>query len=281
MKSLSRVFNILGPALALADSLGLLDLFFLVKERLRIKVRLAKDGAEMLFLVDNREELFRSKQILTKEPGTIAWIDSSFKPGETFFDIGANIGGFSMYAAKRVRGLRIFSFEPHFHNFAKLNENIVLNGLKETITAFPLALSDEDSILTLSLNNISSGFTGHQYGGELDQRGVRFEPVLKQGCAGFSLDSLVQRYGFPVPNHIKIDVDGSEMRIISGAKKVLGDPALRTILIELNIGEGIDPEKERESRSIIATLQSEYGFKVSQVARVGNVSFPHNYVFVR
>jgi FkbM family methyltransferase len=232
-------------------------------------------------IVDNREELFRSKRILTKEPDTIAWIDSLFLPNEVFFDVGANIGAFSLYAGKRVSGLRVFAFEPHCQNFAKLNENININGLNTNVVAYPIALDRRNSIATLGLSNINAGFSGHQYNSDFDQRGFEFKPAFKQGCVGFTMDSLVFDYNLPNPNHIKIDVDGNELSVIQGAQKILSGKLLRSILIEINLGGGIDSRREEESKQIIGILTSDYGFRILKVSRAGSDPYSHNYVFSR
>lgn len=280
-KSFSKVFQLIGPLLALADNFYLLDIFFFLKSSMRMKIAVSRNkDIKIIAIVDNREELFRSKRILTKEPDTIGWIDYYFIPGEVFFDIGANIGAFSMYAGKKIKDLRVLAFEPHCQNFSKLNENIAANRLNKKVTAFPLALSKEDSVSLLCLSNLSSGFSDHQYNSELNQGGFHFEPAFRQGSAGFSLDSLVYKYGLPIPNHIKIDVDGNEILIIEGAKKILEEPVLRTILIELNIGQGCNPDKERQSKEIIKTLEG-YNFKVVKISKVGSDQHSHNYIFSR
>lgn len=70
--------------MALADFLYLLNGIFYIKKKLRMVVKDASNGLEILTIVDTREELFRAKRIFSKEPGTIEWIDSNFKPGEVF-----------------------------------------------------------------------------------------------------------------------------------------------------------------------------------------------------
>ena len=67
-------------------------------------------GRPILFLAqEGSTSAFRFNTLLDKEPETIEWIDS-FKPGETLWDIGANVGIYSIYAG--LRGLNVLSFEP-------------------------------------------------------------------------------------------------------------------------------------------------------------------------
>lgn len=64
--------------------------------------------------------------------------------------------------------------------------------------------------------------------------GRPFRPAFEQGGAAFSLDDLVYTREVPVPQHVKIDVDGLEPQIIAGAARLISDPGLRSILIELD-----------------------------------------------
>ena len=104
-----------------------------------------KVGAESILLdIDSNtqkdgernRELWRAETYETKEPDTIEWIDSFFREGDVIYDIGANIGQYSLYAAKKLKGnCRILAFEPEALNYSKLNKNIVLNNLTDSITA--------------------------------------------------------------------------------------------------------------------------------------------------
>jgi ribosomal protein L11 methylase PrmA len=85
-------------------------------------------------------EMWRVGHYDHKEPDTLDWIDTHFKPGDTVYDIGANIGQYALYAAKRLNNdVVILAFEPEALNFAKLNRNIVLNGLIDVIVPYPIA----------------------------------------------------------------------------------------------------------------------------------------------
>ena len=77
------------------------------------------------FVCPNRTVSWRVTTFLTKEPETIEWIDT-FAPGDVLFDIGANIGCYSIYAASR--SVRVMAFEPESQNYALINQNIFLNG---------------------------------------------------------------------------------------------------------------------------------------------------------
>ncbi|CAN0511259.1 unnamed protein product, partial [Phaeothamnion confervicola] len=168
--------------------------------------------------------LWSAETRFTKEPETIAWI-RSFGGNDVFYDIGANIGSYSIYAGRRCR--RVLAFEPEAQNFAVLNKNINLNNLQHIVTAFPFALSDERKLDTLRLNRLEAGAALHSFGTNIDFKGEHFESAFEQGSISLTLDELVFSYALEFPNFIKIDVDGLESRIIKGGMRVLADPRLK------------------------------------------------------
>ena len=179
-------------------------------------------------------ELWRANTYAVKEPDTLQWIDTFFQPGEVIYDIGANIGQYALYAAKKLKGqATILAFEPEALNYAKLNKNIVLNGLSGLVIPFCLAISDRLALERFYAINFTPGASLHALGRTITQGEVSFSPKNEQGMMTLSLDDLTGRFALPFPNHIKVDVDGIEDRIVSGADQTLSDPRLRTFLIEV------------------------------------------------
>lgn len=210
------------------------------------------------FEFDTKEEYSRYSQMLRKEPSTIEWIDEYVQPDDVFFDIGANVGVFSFYAARRARA--VLSFEPHFGNYAIFNRNIERNRLAGVITAYCLAFSRENSLDKLFLFKFSSGSSTSQFARTIDHKNTSFDPAFSQGMLGLSLDYAVDLLpDSQFPNHIKIDVDGLEGEILQGGRKVLADPRLKTILVECL------EEKDR-----IVELMEEAGLKVLRSDGVGS-----------
>jgi FkbM family methyltransferase len=185
-----------------------------------------------LRLVNSNPLLFwRTETFFEKEPETLAWI-SEIGSGSIFFDVGANVGVYSLFAAKK--GATVYSFEPESANYAILNENIRQNRFSGKIKAFCLALSDESLFDSLRLSTVTPGAALHSFGEDVDGFGGQFRPLFEQGCVSFTLDELVYTRGFPCPKFLKIDVDGLESKIVRGASKVLKDPRLESVLIEVN-----------------------------------------------
>ena len=187
-----------------------------------------------------------------KEPLTVEWIERSIKAGDVFFDIGANVGAYSLIAAKATgNGARIFAFEPAAASFRDLSRNVVLNGCAESVVPVPLALWSETGLLSLTFRSLSAGASRHRIG-----RGVASENGRTATILGVRLDDLMERFGIPVPTHAKIDVDGYELEVLRGAERTLARPEWRSIIIEL------DPD-ESERNLAIQELLTNAGFDVA------------------
>jgi len=190
-----------------------------------------QNGKKYIFSCPNKLVRWRINTYFTKEPETIEWIDT-FKDGDTLFDIGANIGLYSIYAAKR--GIKVIAFEPESQNYALLNRNIFLNQCDDNISCLNLALADCDSAGNLYLPCFEAGRAANCFGGSYDWDNRSFKPEFKQGVISLTLDSFLKLYRGNFPTHIKIDVDGIEPKIIKGAAKTLEDKRLKSLSIELN-----------------------------------------------
>jgi FkbM family methyltransferase len=189
-------------------------------------------GETVLFDASTPAARWRVETLADKEPDTLAWL-SQLKPGEVFVDIGANVGMYSLLAAK-ARGLRVYAFEPESQNYALLNRNIYLNGVKDSATAYCVALSDATRIDQLFLSQFEPGGSCHQFGIEADFNLKPARSSFRQGCVAFSLDALVEAGAIPAPDHIKIDVDGLEHVVIKGCLQTLKNPGVKSVLVEIN-----------------------------------------------
>lgn len=186
----------------------------------------------LVISVDHWRVLGRAKNYSIKELDTLDWLDR-FEPGTCYFDIGANIGQFSLYPAKKYgRQVEIYAFEPQSNNYYVLNKNIYLNQLKDYITAYCIAISGESKFDKLYVPKFIPGGNRSQFGEEL-QTVMKVPTSHIQGMFGITLDDLCEKWGFPYPNYIKIDVDGIEISILRSASKVLKHPNLRSVIVEL------------------------------------------------
>lgn len=201
-------------------------------ERLEPHRIVERDGIKVVFATPNAATAWRVDTLFTKEPDTIEWI-AGFAAEDVLLDIGANVGMYSLWAA-RTRGIEVIAFEPESQNYAILNRNIQLNGLDAQIRAYCIALSDRAGYDKLFLSTFGAGGSCHTFGASLDFANRPRVAPYAQGCVAAKLDDLVAAQAVPVPTHIKIDVDGLEPQVVSGARATLADARVRSVLVEIN-----------------------------------------------
>ncbi len=196
--------------------------------------RLDYEGAEIWMRLGSFRE-FQRLYSCRSEPWTVDWIEQWIRPGEVLYDLGANVGAYSLVAAKKPGGgARVYAFEPGFSTYAALIENLVLNAADRDITALPVAIGERTELTHLALSQLDAGAALHSMGGESEGAAL-LQPILV-----YALDDFVERFGLPIPAHIKLDVDGAEQAVLAGAGRVLSDPGLRTMLCELDRAEESD-----------------------------------------
>lgn len=251
-------------------------------------------GTPVRYVETNRLAVKRIETLFTKEPTTIPWLES-FSPGDVMVDIGANVGMYSIYAAK-VAEARVYAFEPEALNYAELNKNIYVNGLHGQVTAYCMAMSNENRVDRLLLGGFAEGLSHHDFGENTWTQDKDFGAIrtgkderLEQGCASFSLDFLVSSGSIPAPRHIKIDVDGLESRVVDGCWNTLNGGSVESILIEVDhripscraivermVGAGwrYSSDQLRANRKVIFTEE-----QVARMREKGEGGF--NYIFYR
>ena len=213
------------------------------------------------------------------EPLTIEWIES-FEKNSVFYDIGSNIGGYSFIASFNDNVKTIYSFEPNLDNFYSQITTCRNNDIKN-IYPFNLAINDNN---TFNFFKYDKGFKGKgepiykgskgTFGEELkDQmmesdysnpfkRGITWET----GIIGISLDSLIYEFNMPIPNYLKIDVDGNDFLVLSGAKRLLNEPNVKEIFIEIDDKIYQDNEIEK--------FMLKYSFNIKKNINVGSENKP-------
>ena len=223
-------------------------------------------------------------EFFTKEPETIDWIDS-FKENENkiiFWDIGANIGIYSIYAALKHSNIDVISFEPSTSNLRILSRNISINKLEEKIkiNQFPLS-NKENKYSIFREEKFIEGTALHTWGENFNFEGKTFEPANNYKIYGTSINYLLDNKILEIPDYIKIDVDGIEHLILEGGDKFLNNEKVKSLLIEIN-------ENFKEQYYNILNLMNKYKFKVlhkkhnedifNKESKFGNT---YNYLFIK
>ena len=133
-------------------------------------------GVRMKFTVPNSLNRFRVESFSTKEPETLKWIDC-FPKNAVLWDIGANIGLYSIYAAKKMN-CRVVAFEPSVFNLELLARNLYMNNLQDLVTVAPFALSDGLGTSLMRMTTIECGGALSTFGKEIGWDGGSIKEVL-------------------------------------------------------------------------------------------------------
>ncbi|MEW6388727.1 MAG: FkbM family methyltransferase [Thermodesulfobacteriota bacterium] len=143
-----------------------------------------------------------------------ALVRRMLEPREVFWDIGANIGYFSLLAAATLKNTgQVVALEPGRTAFKSLNDNIALNPF-QNIRTYDVAAADKEGEALL----YSSPDTA-------DGRASLFQPCHgrtgSQICRTVTLDHFQENLGLTPPDFIKIDVEGAELAVLRGAARIL------------------------------------------------------------
>lgn len=177
----------------------------------------------------------RAGSMLSKEPDTTSWIDS-FKSGDVFWDVGANVGVFSLYAARR-RDVRTLAFEPSADNYMVLCKNVEMNDLGDRLVPYCIALAGNTELGVLNSPSRQMGAALHQFGlrGETSRYWHGEISTFAQGVVGFTIDDFIRQFQPLFPTRLKIDVDGLEWPILQSARQTLHDQRLQSVMVELPV----------------------------------------------
>ena len=201
-------------------------------------IRLDYERRVVKLKADSMVDFFRARAC-EKEPETVEWIETYVKAGDIFFDIGANIGAYSLIATAYHQGdLTVHSFEPSFSTYHQLCRNIIENGFQKSITPYMVGLTDKVGMVSFHYRSLDAGRAEHWLGADVSENSAS-QFVYSQQLFGFSMDHLIESFGLPVPNHIKLDVDGTEVEVLHGAEKTLQREGVKSILVEVRDVDGM------------------------------------------
>lgn len=193
------------------------------------------------FVVLGRTAGGRTVTMLTKQPATIGWIDR-FRPNSVFWDVGANVGVYTLYAA--LRGdTTVVAFEPAAVNYFLLAANCEINHLDARVQCLLAGLGRDKAVGTLEV----SQFAGAQ---SFSFHGKKSRPYGgRQSAFIVSMDQLIEEYGLPCPNYIKVDVPGLTAAILAGGARTLQRTDVRELHIEMS-------DESARGKQLIETLRA-------------------------
>ncbi len=187
-----------------------------------------------------------------KEKDTLNWIDS-FEDEKIFYDIGANVGVFSIYANIKKK-MKVYSFEPEPNSFIELYNTIGLNNLN--IVPLKIALDFDENTKYFNMIDFESGISESFLSDKIEKK-TNF--LISTN----SLDKVISQKKIKFPNYIKIDVDGNEMNILKGMSKTLENKELKSMLVEI----------EKTNKENILNYLKNFSFKLESKSDNGNYIF--------
>jgi len=187
-------------------------------------------GHEFRFVTPNKLTRYRARSFASKEPETLQWIDD-IPERSVLWDIGANVGLYSIYAAK-VRNCEVVAFEPSIFNLECLGRNLMLNGVQDRVVICSLPLGLETKVDSIRHTSTQLGGALSTFGESFGFDGEPIDEVFAVRTLGLRLDDVGTFFPLPLPDYIKLDVDGIEHLILQGGSSLLTN--LKGILVEIN-----------------------------------------------
>jgi len=181
-------------------------------------------GCQML--VRPKEDVGRNMALGEFETEDLRHFMDAIRDGDLVFDIGANVGAYCVPVAKALPRARIFAFEPIALNAALIQVSLLMNRLSG-VQIVRKCVSSESGLVEFSLAEDSA------YSSMIDTR--RKSEVETFQCAAVSLDDFCRDERCGIPDIVKIDVEGAELKVLHGSADVFGSARdrPRLVLIEL------------------------------------------------
>ncbi len=186
----------------------------------RDKVTIPVNGEDVYFGTPNFEE-FMIIRGLKDDKAALEEIIQELDEDDTFYDVGANIGLYSCSIAK-LAGCDVYSFEPHPENSVTLAENAERNDVELNIVK--KAVSDQEGTEKINIEKNVSGEGQANLTEDGDGEDI-------ESCR---LDNLIEQENAPVPDKMKIDVEGAEIKVIRGMENLEKDELPETIYCEMH-----------------------------------------------
>ena len=198
-----------------------------MKKKIRVIVH---QNVELKLFVPDELNDWRAITFASKEPETLAWIDT-FENSSVFWDVGANIGLYSIYAAEK-KSCKVVAIEPSIFNLEILAKNVALNNAERLVTIFPIALTNQNSQGLFSMSSDEVGGALSTFGKDYGYDGKKLDFKFQFQGIGMRMDNAVDLWGLDQPDYVKVDVDGIEHLVLEGFGEKL--KKVKSLLIEVN-----------------------------------------------
>lgn len=200
------------------------------------------------------------------EKAETLFVTSFLRQGMVFFDIGANLGYYTLLGAECVGSTgRVHSFEPSARMFSELQFNVSLNRLSENCTLNQVAVSEKEGI---------AQFPQHKLGKEI-YGSLAFQKYFQSTIIGYhevktiALDNYLAKHVIPAVDLIKIDIEGAELLALRGARRLLSRDNAPAIVLEI---ADILTQSFGYKGVEICKFLSAYGYEMFELAASGKIA---------
>jgi FkbM family methyltransferase len=195
------------------------------------------------------------------------------QPGMVIFDVGANIGVYTLLFAK-LAGLTgsVHIFEPDIKNYRRLCANIYLNGFEDIVKANRQAVFSKTQMV--KLNTFPDSVNAWHSLGNLElpdpwNAGSTIIPTSVQEIQAVSLDDYCHNNNINRIDFLKVDVEGAELDVLQGAADLFRAGKIKHVMFEISLpqiqGMGHNPEE-------LYQFFKEHGYDVYQILTDGSIS---------
>jgi FkbM family methyltransferase len=190
----------------------------------------------VLYPGQNAEVYFKNEG--NYEVAEMRFVEGAVRSGMTAIDVGANIGMYALPLARLVGPSgHVHAFEPEDKNHERLTINLALNGFGN-VTLNKSAVFSETKTLKLNLfpDEISSWHSlGMPEMPDPFNPGKTVKPTRVQEVPGVSLDDYCTKRGIGQVDFLKVDVEGAELEVLQGCRRLLSEGAVRHIMFEVSL----------------------------------------------
>ncbi len=195
---------------------------------------------------------------LVGEETVVEDLVSSINKSDVFYDIGANVGTYTCFAASKSPNGSVVAFEPEPDNATRLRENLSLNDLYAEVVE--VALSNRTGTVNLELTGDEPGEGEHTIVASGADSGSIEVPTMRG-------DDLIEKRGLPAPTIIKIDVEGAEFMVLQGLAKTIEENC-RLIYVEVHPNKMLSGSEDQ-----VVSFLEKRGFEVEYFTQRGDELF--------
>jgi len=169
------------------------------------------------------------------------------KKSPVFLDVGANVGDYTLSLLRTHSSAHIYTFEPHVSNFSVLKDNVFFPNVKH----YNLAAGESKGELTLYDRADHKNGSSHAslYEGVISE--IHKQNVLKFSVSVDTLDNFCESEKIDEIELLKVDVEGNELAVLNGAKRMIENGKIRCIHFEFNEMNVVSRSFFRDFRKIL------------------------------